>query len=163
MVDEKSFGIYLNILCQTLQKKNSILDQLLLLDRQQEQVAKLDTASVEEFQTILDQKAPLLDELEHLDNGFELSYSRVKDGFSIYKDKYQSVIRTMQEHIVAISKKVMEIQRLEIQNRDRIQIKFSDMRKKIKDVNVSSKSISNYYKNMSNTFNGEAQFMDKKK
>ena len=163
MVDEKSFGIYINILSQTLQKKNSILDELLLLDKKQQQLAKEDIANVDEFQGLLDQKGVLLEELEQLDNGFELSYARVKDGFSIYKDKYQKIIISMQENIIAISKKVMEIQRLEIQNRDSLQIRFSDTRKKIKDYNVSSKSISNYYKNMSNAFNGEAQFMDKKK
>lgn len=163
MVDEKTFGVYLNILSQTLQKKNSILDKLLLLDKNQEMLAKSDTSTVEEFEEIMNQKASYLEELAQLDNGFELSYNRVKDDFGVYKDKYQKVIVTMQENIVSISKKVLELQRLEMQNRDSMQLKFSGMRKKIKDFNVSNKSVSNYYKNMSNAYNGEAQFMDKKK
>ncbi len=163
MIEENIFGVYLNILCQTLQKKNRILDELLLIDKKQEQLVKSDIANIDEFQSLLDEKTPLLEELEQLDNGFELSYSRVKDGFLTYKEKYQNVIIIMQENITAISKKVLEIQRLEIQNRDSIKFKFSDMRKKVKDFNVTNKSISNYYKNMSNAFNGEAQFLDKKK
>lgn len=163
MIEEKNFEVYLNILCQTLQKKNDILDQLLILDRKQEVLAKSDAATVEEFQSVMDEKAPLLEELEKLDNGFELSYSRVKNGFAVYKNKYQKTILLMQENITDISNKVMNIQRLESQNRDSIRIKFTNMRKRIKDYNVNSKSVSSYYKNMSNAFSGEAQFMDKKK
>lgn len=163
MIEEKNFGVYINILCQTLQKKNGILDELLLLNEKQGQLAKSDTTEVEEFQGLLDEKALLIKELDQLDNGFELSYDRIKDSFPLYKDSYQTVIQKMQQNIAEISKKVMEIQRLELKNKDSIQLQFSSMRKKIKEFNVSSKSISNYYKNMSNAFNGESQFMDKKK
>ena len=163
MIEEKNFGLYLNILCQTLQKKNSILDEILKEDQLQAEMAKSDTLKADDFQSLIDRKTSLLEELEYLDNGFELSYNRVKDVFPIYKDRYQRIIQLMQENIIEISKKVFEIQRLELQNKDSIELKFFNMRKKIKDYNVSSKSISNYYKNMSNSFNGESHFMDKKK
>lgn len=163
MIEEKNFGVYINILCQTLQKKNSILDELLQANQLQGKLVKTESLQVDDFQSIIDKKASLLEELEQLDNGFELSYNRVKDAFPVYKDKFQKVIQVMQENIVEISKKVLEIQRLELQNKDSIELKFTNIRKKIKDYNVSSKNISNYYKNMSNAFNGEAQFMDKKK
>ncbi len=163
MIDEKNFGVYINILCQTLQAKNDILNELLDLDHQQEDLIKSEVVSVEDFQDLLDKKAPLLDKLNNLDSGFELSYNRIKDVFVVYKDKYKKVIQDMQANITQISQKVMEVQRIEVQNREGIQLKFHDMRQRVKTYNVSSKSVSNYYKNMSNAFIGEAQFMDKKK
>ncbi len=163
MIEEKGFEVYLNILYQTLEKKNEVLDEIISLDRRQEMLIKSDNISVDEFQEIMDDKMPLLEQLEQLDNGFEVSYSRVKDGFITYKNQYQKTIEKMQIYITEISKKVMEIQRLETQNKERMKIKFADMHKRVKNYNVSSKSVGNYYKNMANAFYGEAQFMDKKK
>lgn len=163
MIEEKNFGVYINILCQTLQKKNRILDELLQANELQGQMVKSESLEVEEFQSIMEKKASLIEELNQLDNGFELSYNRIKDAFPVYKDKYKEIIQVMQENILEISRKVMEVQRLELKNKDSVELRFAEIRKKIKDFNVSSKNISNYYKNMSNAYSGEAQFMDKKK
>ena len=60
------------------------------------------------------------------------------------------------------TKKAVRIQSLEQKNKVKLEIYFSNRRQQIKNFNVSSRTVSNYYKSMSSGGKADAFFMDKK-
>ena len=65
------------ILLQSLEKKNELLDQMILQNRAQEQILKQEEFDMDAFDEAIDRQSAYVEELDKLDRGFEAVYDRV--------------------------------------------------------------------------------------
>ena len=66
------------ILAQSLEKKNQVLDQIIEQNALQEQILKQESFDMDAFEQTIDEQNHMLVELDKLDEGFETLYDRVR-------------------------------------------------------------------------------------
>jgi len=154
---------YISILKDTLEKKVSILKDLLEVTLLQEKCISEDAYDSDEFEQAYSVKETLINQLNKLDEGFELIYEHVKEELSVNQIQYKEEILHLQGLIRQITEKSTEIQAIEMRNKSKMEAFFSQRKKQIKGYKVNSKRAASYYKNMADQHHGESYFYDKKK
>ncbi len=154
---------YIDIMLQSLRKKEQVLDCIIELDNLQKEQLEDEALTVEDFDKTVEEKAKLIEQLEQLDSGFDKLYDKVKDELATNKSAYANQIGQMQEHIRNITSKSVEIQAQEARNKELMMQKFAMVRKKAKEVRTNSKVANQYYQNMMKINYVDPQFMDNKK
>lgn len=156
---------YVYILRESLEKKLTILDQIIQENIRQRNSVSSEKMDDAEFEMAIENKDRLIEELNTIDTGFEKVYERVKESISSDdgKKKYASEIRRMKELIAAITDKTMEIERQEKQNEGLVMKKLADERSNIMQVKNARKVTAGYYQTMNKIDYTEPQFMDQKK
>ena len=156
---------YVQIMLESLKKKENILDAISEKNLQQKEVVEAEEVSFDAFDRIIDEKAEFIEQLDKLDRGFESLYERVKELIQSEegKAKYRNEIKEMQECIRKITEKSTSIQVQEKRNKQTIEAVFRNEKEKLKSGKVSSRAAVNYYKTMNQTNYVSPQFLDKKK
>lgn len=154
---------YLTILQESLEKKIVILDSLYQYCEQQENLLKREKLSLEEYDSIVDEKDKLIEQLTKLDEGFETVYGHVKDQLLNNKEMYKPQISIIQKLIATITEKSMSIQSKEARNKVLVEQHFKNIRQSMHANVKSTKAAYNYYKNTNNMGYETSQFMDQKK
>lgn len=154
---------YIEIMIQSLVKKDQVLDRILELSKGQS--AWVDDANLtpEDFEQNVEKKAALIEELEGLDKGFEALYERIAEQLKSNREQYRKEISTMQKLISQITEKSVEIQTVEARNKEQVEVRFSSIRKQIKQVKDSQRVVKEYYRNMQKLNYVDPQFLDNKK
>ena len=111
---------------------------------------------------IVGQKAELVDQLNAMDEGFQLVYDNVKAELDKNHEGYSAEIKSLQGRITQIMEKSSHLMAEEKRNKDRITAKFAQRRREIGSVKKNQQHAANYYKTM-NKVTSEPVFMDKKK
>ena len=153
---------YLTILESSLDKKIEILDSVEKLNVDQEKIISASSFDEVTFGHIVEQKAQLIDQLNAMDDGFQLIYDKVKSELAGDKDRYSEDIKRIQGKITQIMEKSSHLMAEERRNKDRITAKFTERRKEISSVKRNQQYAANYYKTM-NKVTSEPVFMDRKK
>ena len=153
---------YLQVLSESLDKKLMILNELQKVTDEQRKLAQADELDGEAYDTTIDKKEPLIDELAKLDNGFQLLYDNIKDQVDSNRQLYTAEIKTLQAKIKLVLDKSTSLQVAEAHNKELISNKFASIRKEIRQVKKSRSTAANYYKTMNN-ITSEAYFLDQKK
>lgn len=154
---------YLQIMTESLEKKEHVLDEIVKLSEEQENILAVPNLDPDDFQKYVNKKAEWIDQLELLDEGFEGLYEKVKDILSGDKSLYAVEIRQMQELIKRITDKSVKIQAIEARNKRLTEQKFGTVRKQVREVRNSQKIVQQYYKNMVRNAGNEPYFVDNKK
>ena len=152
---------YIDIMIQSLAKKEKVLDRIMELDELQKTQLENPALEIEDFDRVVEDKATLIEQLEQLDSGFDKLYDRVKELLQNNKETYKDQIKTMQDSIRRITDKSMEIQAQEARNKDLMAQKFAGIKKKARTVRTNYKAANQYYKNMMQTGVVDPQFLDK--
>ena len=87
---------YLTILESSLDRKLGILDSLEKLNTEQEAVLGAASFDEEAFGHIVGQKAELVDQLNAMDEGFQLVYDNVKAELDKNREGYSAEIKSLQ-------------------------------------------------------------------
>ena len=111
---------------------------------------------------IVGQKAELVEQLNAMDEGFQLVYDNVKAELEKNREGYSAEIKSLQGRITQIMEKSSHLMAEEKRNKDRITAKFAQHRREIGSVKKNQQYAANYYKTM-NKVTSEPVFMDKKK
>lgn len=154
---------YLNILEQSLKKKLGVLNQIREKNEQQRILLLDKELAPEDFEENINQKAALVDELNLLDEGFEEIYARIQQQLNAGKEQYQKQIQRLQEMIREVTAAGSSIQAEEQRNYKLAQKKFESVKKQVREVKASHRVVSQYYRNMTQGHQIEAQFLDNKK
>lgn len=154
---------YISILCQSLEKKEQILQMIIEKNKEQRIILTDKAQPPERLEENLKEKGDLIERLNQLDEGFEQVYNRVRDILNKEKESYKEEIKRMQELIRSITDKSATVQAQEQRNKDLAEKKFASVKKEIRQVRTSNKVASQYYKNMTNTNSVDAQYLDSKK
>lgn len=154
---------YIQVLIDSLRKKSAVLDRISELNEEQKQLAAVGKVDLEEFQKTLDGKQDCIDELNKLDEGFELVYERVKPELVDNAANHKEAIVLLKQLISEITEKSMRVQTEEERNRQTIAAQYASYKKEIRQYKMSRNVTNSYYKNMNKLQNVEPVFMDKKK
>lgn len=154
---------YIDILLQSLNKKEEVLKEIVRLDELQKEQLMDELCPVEDFDATVESKAGCIEQLEQLDSGFQKVYDRVSEEIKDNREAHAEQIRAMQELIRKITDLSMEIQAQEARNKELMTQKFSDVKDKAKSLRTSGKAADEYYKNMMKLNHVDPQFMEIKK
>ncbi|MGB8454211.1 MAG: flagellar export chaperone FlgN [Anaerocolumna sp.] len=154
---------YLHILKDTLIKKNILLDKLLIITTKQEEYLNKPNPDLEVFDQTFTDKDEYIQQINPLDDGFEKIYNHVKEELSTQRSGHKEEIEALQELIRQITDKSTKLQVNEMRNKNKIEACLLAKKKEIKNIKISRRTASNYYKNMHNKSMAESFFLDKKK
>ena len=154
---------YINILMQSLEQKNKVLDEILAENEKQNAVLKAEELDTDAFEATIEKKSELIERIGLLDSGFEKIYDHVKDLLAVKKESYAVEIAAMKQLISEITDRTVKIQRQEQENRNLAEAQFSNARRKVKTARNTKHVASTYRTNMAKLNIIDPQFMDKKK
>lgn len=155
--------IYTHILIESLKKKKEALEEILKYTKEQETILAKDNFEEEWFEQFIDKKQQYIEVINKLDEGFELTFERVKEELGEHKEMFKNEILNLQGLIREVTELSAKIQTLENRNKISFENKMRRKKENIKRARLSSQSASKYYQNAANAHNGESIFLDKKK
>ena len=155
--------IYTHILIESLKKKKTALKQILEFTKEQENVLGKESFDEEAFEVLIQKKQEYIDIINKLDEGFEITFERVKEELGEHREMFKNEISELQQLIREVTDVSTQIQVLEQRNKLAFEKSMHQKREKIKVARLSSQSVSKYYKNVANAHAGESIFLDKKK
>lgn len=151
------------ILLQSLLKKRDVLDQLIELGQRQEEMLKQEDLDMDGLNALLEEQGNLVEQLDRLDQGFELVYDRCRDQIMGHKDLYQKEIRAIQECIQEITAKISTINACNMRNKVAAEGHFRREKQEISQNVSKTKVARNYYNSMNKLNYVSPQFYDSKK
>ncbi|MCT4596781.1 MAG: flagellar protein FlgN [Vallitalea sp.] len=158
-----NINTYLNILLDSLDSKESILNNMYVVTKKQEELIKNSELDLEEFDDIIEEKQKYIDQIEFLDSGFQTTFNRIEKELEGKVVLYKEEIKQLKDKITTVSNIGINIQILEEKNKIKIEEHFASKRRQVKTFKKSKTTAANYYKNMSNSFKEQSFFLDKKK
>lgn len=154
---------YMKVLEESLSKKIAVLQSLLEATKRQSILADAEEFDMDGFETVMEQKDSLLEQLTELDQGFETVYRGVERELKDNKEQYRAEITNIQGLIRKCTDLSVELQALEERNKTKLSAKFSNQQREIRQVKTSTKAASSYYKSMSGGQTVDSIFLDQKK
>lgn len=154
---------YITILIQSLEKKIKVLEEISHENANQKRILQEDDMDMDAFQSSIDKKDRLIEQVGFLDDGFEKMYERVKEVLSEKKDVYAEQIARLKKLVSSVTNWTVSIQKEEWDNRRLAEQQFSTMKKKVRQLKDSKQVAAKYYQSMAKLNYVDPQFMDKKK
>lgn len=151
------------ILVESLEKKNRLLDDIILENEAQEDILKQEELDMDALDASIERMGALAEALEKLDDGFELVYERTREALIANKSAYRSQIAHMQELIGQITDKVVRINAVRMRNQIKAERQFQKSRNQIGKAASKMKASKNYYNSMNKLNYVAPQFYDNKK
>ena len=151
------------ILLQSLEKKNQLLDRMIRQNGVQEEILKQDEFDMDAFDETIDLQSSYVDQLETLDRGFESVYDRVREELIENKEGYREEITRMKEQIQQITDKIVTLNAGNMRNKMLAENQFKKKRQAIGTGASKNRVAKNYYNNMNNLSYVSPQFYDNKK
>lgn len=151
------------ILLQSLEKKNELLDRMIAQNSAQEEILKQEELDMDAFDAAIDLQSSYVEQLEQLDEGFETTYDRVREELLENRERYRSEITRMKEQIRQITDKIVTINAGNMRNKMLAESQFKKKRRTIGKGASRNKAAKNYYNNMNNLNYVSPQFYDNKK
>ena len=155
---------YISILRSSLQKKFTLIKELLELTKEQNVLLSEKEMDVEAFDDIVDKKEVRINEVLEIDKGFQSLFDKMGAAIKERPQEYRPQILELQNLIRTIVDMGVEIESLEQKNKAKFNKFLVEKREDIKNFKVSNKTAVSYYKNMSNQHREwQSYFFDKKK
>ncbi len=153
----------LDILSETLDKKLLVLKRIQEYNKVQEQSFQNGQAKLQDFDEAVDQKGRLIEELNRLDEGFELLYERLSQELKDNRQRYAGQIKALQQKVAQVTELSVVIQSQEQRNKKLVEDFFAGQKAQIGKNRKTSKAAYGYYKSMSGANFAQPQFFDDKK
>ena len=151
------------ILLQSLEKKNELLDQMIDQNSMQERILKQEEFDMDAFGEVLDRQSACVEELDKLDRGFEAVYERVREELMQNRERYRTEITRMKEQIQQITDKIVTLNAGNMRNKVLAENQFKKKRLAIGTGVSKNRVATNYYNSMNNLNYVSPQFYDNKK
>lgn len=151
------------ILMESLEKKNRILDEIIRENEVQEKILKEEELDMDALDESTDRLGVFTEQLERLDDGFEAVYDRTREELIANRENYRNEIARMQELIGQITDKVVKINAAQMRNKRQAESQFKKSRDQIGKAASQIKVSRNYYNNMNRLNYVAPQFYDNKK
>lgn len=157
-------NVELNILIDVLNKKALLLQELYDLTKAQESLLNEEELRMEVFDELMNQKQERIDKVIGIDEGFKLTYEKIRIQLEGNKALYKNDIQKMKDLIVTIGDLTVALTVQEEKNKNLFITKANSEKGKIKEFRKSKQTVANYYKSMNNQKNAErSYFFDSKK
>lgn len=156
-------GTYVTIMRESLLRKKKYLEDILLLTREQERLAREKKFDEAAFGELIDKKEVLIENVNEIDKGFTAVYDRVRTEVLANRELYHDELSAIQALIRECVDAGMEIETLEERNRATLEQVFAVGFKNIRQVRQSKHVAGKYYKSMSNGMVNDSILYDRKK
>ncbi len=153
---------YLDMLVDCLEKKDKLLDNLMVLNKKQTALIQNENFDLDEFDKCVEEKGVLIDNILKLDSGFEGVYNKVGEAVAANPEAYKEQLGRMQKLITSVTEKSVSIQAEEERNKSMIESRFNREKNRIKSGRSQSKAAKDYYNSMNKLGYVDSQFWDKK-
>ena len=154
---------YLELMKDSLIKKEKVLNSILESTKEQEILLGADNFDDEAFDALIAKKGALIEEVNKLDDGFDLTYNRIKDKIKEEPEAYRRKIEDIQELIRGLVDKGVELETSERRNQIKFDMNVSKSKDRIRNYNLNSSAVTKYYNNMNGSVGESTYFVDKKK
>lgn len=154
---------YIQILIESLEKKDKVLDEVIKTDDEQLKTVQAEKPDMKALNASIEAKGALVDELDRLDEGFETVYDKVKDDLLNHKEEHRGEILRLKELISKITEKSVTIEASEARNKELVERYFRLQKKKLKETRNSVKVANEYAVNMHRINKIDSFFVDNKK
>ncbi len=151
---------YLAMLADSLDRKITVLQKIEEENRKQHDALSGETPDLEAFDSAVDTKGELIEELDQLNDGFGSLFAQVREEVDGNREKYKEEIASMQDKIRTITALSSSIQAEEERNRKLVEKSFSESRKDMIKGKKSAKAALDYYHNMARSTFTPPQFLD---
>ena len=151
----------LSILEDSLKKKKDILAAIKEENEKQESALKEEPASFDDFEASVDKKSTLIEELMHLDEGFESVYERIRDKLLAERDSYRAKVTALKTLISEVTELSVGIQAQEVRNKALVEKVLKQSREGLQADRIRAKSTYDFMNRVS--LDTPARFMDTKK
>lgn len=145
---------YLQIMIDSLGRKDALMDKLLEKNEAQQECVKnkeYEDIDWDAFNLLVSEKEVAIDKIIEIDDRFSDIYVRIKDEVIGNREKYREQLLKLQELITTLTDKGAKIQAGEERNRQIIESIFNKTRQQIRTQRTSINVASNYYRTMSNS------------
>jgi flgN protein len=156
-------GNYLNIMLDSLIKKEDLLKQIVNYNEQQQQIVTAAEFDEEAFEHNISEKGELVEEILRLDEGFNSVFNRVKEDLQQHKSRYSEALVKLKELVTSVTDLGVQIQAQELRNKQLVEKRFAQMRKELSNAKRATSKANAYYKNANKLNNYESHFLDQKK
>lgn len=153
---------YLEMLDQSLNQKKQMLDQMIEMTATQKASLEKDPVDWTGFDDLVEKKAEMIERLDRMDDGFESVYDRIREELLRDKEQYKEFVAEIQKKIQAVSDASATLMAAERRNKELVEAKMADEKKKLQQRKTTSKVASNYYRTMNKVNLIDPQLMDKK-
>ncbi len=156
---------YLQLLEESLVKKIGVLDRIGEFNLKQKDLflVRSETPDFEKFDSYIEEKDKLIEELNSLDEGFETLYQRVAETLKADKAGNARMIRRLQDLIREITDKSSTLQAQEAENKKLMEEFFKNARAGIGKDRTNLNAAYSYYQVQRGMGGPESLFMDSKK
>lgn len=151
-------SVYVNMMVDSLKRKQQILSFLYECTKEQEQLLKDEEMDADSFQHLVDAKGERIQEINSIDDGFDTLFNLVKQELQENREYYRGEILQMQKLIAEISELGVQIQALELQNCEHFKTYVARHRRMIREFHESNKTASAYYQNMANSHKPQTSY-----
>lgn len=153
---------YMAVLLDTLEKKKDALGCILKITRKQEELTHPYAYQSDVMERLLDEKDVQIARVNTLDEGFEMTYDRIRTEVKDNPQVYREEIVQLQELIRQCTEIGNAIMVLEERNRNSFGTLFSQSRRDYYVSKTKANVAQHYYRTMSNTKVMDSYFVDKK-
>ena len=147
----------LTILSESLDKKLEVLQKIREYNKRQEEIFSAEEVDMSLFDDAVEEKQRLIDEVVHLDEGFEIMYEKLARELEGNRERYAAQIRELQKKVSRVTELSVTVQAQEARNKKLIERAEIGQRRK------NAKSAYDYYKSMSGAGYVAPQMYDNKK
>ncbi len=156
---------YLELLEESLVKKIGVLNRIGEFNLKQRELFTTFTESpdFEQFDSYIEEKDKLIDELNSLDDGFESLYERVAETLKADRAGNAAKIKRLQDLIREVTDKSSELQAQEADNKKLIEKYFNSVRDGIGKGRTSLNAAYSYMQAQRGMNSSESLYMDSKK
>ena len=155
---------YLELLEESLKKKIEVLNRIEEFNLKQREVFKTvdEMPDFDKFDSYIEEKDKLIEELNVLDNGFETLYERVADTLKTEKSSHADTIKRLQDLIREITDKSSTIQSQEKANKEMMEDFFKNARDRIGRERNSLNAAYAYFQQQQGMNGADSIYMDSK-
>ena len=160
---ESNHIVYVMAMQDSLRKKYMTLKKILDVTRQQEEIVSQKEMEIEEFESLLDTKNGLIQNMQTLDDGFERLYEGMREELQGNQQAYRSQIQEIQKLLHQITDIGVKIQALERRNKEKFEKLVMRKKQEIQEYHVNSRTANLYSRNMTGQHQEwQTYFFDKK-
>ena len=156
-------GTYVNIMRESLERKQRYLAEILKLTNEQSVIAAAEKFDEEQFSELVEKKDVLIDNLNEIDKGFSSVYDRVRIEIQrdpvVYRDELLAIQNLIRTCVDLGMQSEAEKERNQAVMEQVFSAKFQGVRQMKQSKTVANK----YYKSMANGMVNDSLLYDRKK
>ncbi len=157
---EQNLSTFLRMMQDVLRRKKAFLQDLLTITKEQDYLLHAGELDDEAFTATVNKKTDLIDKVNESDDAFQVIYKRISSSMKDRAAEHEGDITIIQDLIKDVTELQAAIQVLEKKNRETFDQRVNTRRQGIKNVKVSQKTASQYYKTQAKLNENGPVFMD---